>query len=99
VHIPANPIGPVAPQGAEALQSSAPAGAAAPSAPQAPAETRAAESAVLSPHAADFAVAQRALEQTDAVRWERVAELRRRMAEGTYRVDSEAVAEALLGRR
>lgn len=99
MQIPANALGPVAPRGAEPLAGTAPAGAAAPAAPQAPAEAPAAEAAVLSTHAADFAVARHALEHTDGVRWERVAELRQRVAEGTYRVDSESVAEALLGRR
>jgi flagellar biosynthesis anti-sigma factor FlgM len=59
------------------------------------AEVRADE-AVLSPQARDMRVALQAVHNVPQARRQRVEELARKVREGTYRVDSRAVADAML---
>jgi len=55
-----------------------------------------ADAVVLSPEAQEVQRALSVLKETPEVRQELVAELRRRIAEGTYEVDVEGIAELLL---
>jgi len=50
----------------------------------------------LSPQAKEFSHAKRLASQSPEVREDRVADLKRRIAEGSYEIDSEAVADRLV---
>jgi flagellar biosynthesis anti-sigma factor FlgM len=59
-------------------------------------ETRDGDQTVLSPQAQDVLVAQKALSQTAETRDKLVADLKAQIANGTFRVDEEVVADRIL---
>lgn len=61
----------------------------------APAQELRTDAAILSAEAQDVMFAQRMLAKTSEVREDKVAELRQRIAEGSFEVDAELVADKL----
>ncbi|MCE5218390.1 flagellar biosynthesis anti-sigma factor FlgM [bacterium] len=55
-----------------------------------------ADQAILSPLAQDILAARRALEATDEVRADKVAQMRQKIANGTFKVDAELVVDRIL---